>query len=189
MNDFSTPITRRVNFQWYLAFAASWVHSQERFILKRGVPLTADQLSDARLVGVANPEHVRLLRVEEIPLPERPELRAMAEAMDLNGPSAPGLTLRYGIYIRSEFWGKRDVVVHKLAHTAQYERLGGARTFLECYLYQCLAVGKAAAPLEQEATDVARRICEPTPALNMPQVGWPAIQTDPPPIKRRRIPG
>jgi len=155
----------RVNFRWYLAVAASWVLSQERVILRKGVPLTAAQLADARLAGVLHPERVRLLRVEEVPLPEGPELRAMAEAMDLNGPIAPGMTLRYGIYVRAESWGKRQEVVHKLAHTAQYERLGGVRTFLECYLYQCLAVGKAAAPLEQEATEIAQRICKPTLAL------------------------
>lgn len=83
----------------------------------------------------------------------------MAEAMEVATPPARGLTLRYGIYIRSEYWGQRWLTVQKLAHTAQYERLGNVRVFIECYLYQCLAVGKAAAPLEQEAIMVANRIC------------------------------
>src|SRR5205814_1731935 len=65
----------RVNFQWYLAFAASWALSQERLILKKGIPLTTAQLNDARLAGVAYPQRVRLLVVEQIPLPAQPELR------------------------------------------------------------------------------------------------------------------
>jgi len=172
MNDPISLRPVRVNFQWYLAFAASWALSQERLILKKGIPLTTAQLNDARLAGVAYPHRVRLLVAEQIPLPAQPELRAMVEAMKLNAPTAAGLSLRYGIYVRSEYLGSRQALVHKLAHTAQYERLGGVRTFLEAYLYQCLAVGKIAAPLEQEATEVAERICGPAP--DIPTAPWPA---------------
>ena len=102
----------------------------------------------------------------------------MAEGMQLTAPPAPGLTLRYGIYICAEYWGQRELVVHKLVHTAQYERFGGVSTFLECYLYQCLAVGKIAAPLEQEASTVAQRICgalDKTPAglSDVANYDWP----------------
>ena len=83
----------------------------------------------------------------------------MAEAMQVTAPPVRGLTLRYGIYICAEYWGQREWVVHKLVHTAQYERLGSVPTFLECYLYQCLAIGYPSAPMEQEAIAVAQRIC------------------------------
>ncbi len=159
MNNLSSVTSVRVNFRWYLSLAASWALSQERLILEKGIRLSSTQLADARLAGVAQPERVRLLCVEEIPLPDHAELRAMAEAMELTTPAATGLALRYGICVRSEYWGQRWLTVHKLAHTAQYERLGGLRIFIECYLYQCLAVGNSAAPLEQEAINVANRIC------------------------------
>src|ERR1043165_4878821 len=110
----------RVNFRWYFSLAASWVLSQERIIMAKGKSLTPAQMWDARLAGIAHPERVRLLRVDQVPLPEHPELRAMAEAMKLSAPN--GLALRYGIYIRSDHWGRRSLLVHKLAHTAQYER-------------------------------------------------------------------
>jgi hypothetical protein len=61
-----------------------------------------------------------------------------AEKTGLISPMTIGLTLRYGIFIRSEFWGERRLVVHELVHTAQYERLGGFRPFLEQYLRECI---------------------------------------------------
>jgi len=64
-------------------------------------------MGDARRIGVAAPERVRLLQVEKIPLPEHPELRAAAQATGLLSPDTAGLTLRYGILMRSPFWGAR----------------------------------------------------------------------------------
>src|SRR5439155_25833465 len=83
------------------------------------------QIADARLVGVAEQERVRLLYVPEIPVPEHPALRAAANATQLISPFTGGLTLRYGILIRSDCRSRRPMVVHELGHTAQSDRLGG----------------------------------------------------------------
>ena len=93
--------------KWYLPLATAWVLQQERFILENGVPLSDFQLADAKLVGVAKPERVRLFRVEQIPLPEHPRLVEMKVAMELTNPALPGLALRYGIYLRADHWGQR----------------------------------------------------------------------------------
>jgi hypothetical protein len=62
------------------------------------------------------------------------------------------MSLRYGIFIRSDCWGDRQLVIHELAHTAQYERLGGIWPFLKLYLSECLVTpGYPFGPLEQEA--------------------------------------
>jgi len=159
----------------YLPLATAWILEQERFILENGVPLSDFQLADARLVGVARTERVRLFRVEQIPLPQHPDLEEMKEAMQLTTLALPGLALRYGIYLRADRWGQRRFVVHELAHTAQYERLDGVRAFLECYLYQCLAIGFTSAPMEQEAIAITQRICGPDRSLNMPKTPFAHI--------------
>jgi len=159
----------------FFPVAISWVLEQERFILENGVPLTDAQLADARLVGIAKPERIRLFRVEQIPLPAHPDLAEMKEAMKLTAPALPGLALRYGIYLRADHWGQRRFLVHELAHTAQYERLDGVRAFLECYLYQCLAIGFTSAPMEQEAIAITQRICGPDRSLNMPKTPFTHI--------------
>jgi hypothetical protein len=146
-------------FQELLPLACGWAEEQEAHILKLGLGLTAEQIADAKLIGVGHPDRVRLLSVDQVPVPEHPALRAAAEATSLISPLTAGLTLRYGIFIRSDCWGQRRLVVHELAHTVQYERLGGFRPFLERYLWECLTIGYPAAPLEQEAVATERRMC------------------------------
>jgi hypothetical protein len=55
-------------------------------------------LGDARLVGVAAPERVRLLYVPKIPIPDDPALRAAVQETQFLSPLTRGLTLRYGIF-------------------------------------------------------------------------------------------
>jgi len=68
-----------------------------------------------------------------------------------------GITLHYGILIREDCWGDRRLVVHELAHVAQYERLGGIGPFLRAYLRECLLEGYPNGALEREAIEVAAR--------------------------------
>ncbi len=146
-------------FQALLPLATAWAEEQEELILEKGTPLSATEIVDTKLVGVAQPERVRLLGVQQIPLPQHPELNVAAGASSLITPNTAGLTLRFGIYIRNDFWGNRRLIVHELAHTAQYERLGGFTQFLQQYLFECLTIGHPAAPMEQEAIAVAKRVC------------------------------
>ncbi len=142
-----------------LPLACDWAEQQERLILRQGLPLSSDQLDDARRLGVAHPGRVRLLGVASVPVPEHPALRAAAEATQLISPFTSGLTVRYGIFIRQDCWGERRLVVHELVHTSQYERLGGFQPFLQQYLHECLTIGYLAAPLEQEAVVTTARLC------------------------------
>jgi hypothetical protein len=143
-----------------LPLACAWAEGQEQLVLKQGVALTDKQIADARRIGVAAPERVRLLQVDEIPLPEDPELHAAAKTTGLLSPDTAGLTLRYGILIRSPFWGARDLVVHELVHVWQYEQFGGFSPFLRQYLWEYLTLGYANAPMEQEAQSIAVTICD-----------------------------
>jgi hypothetical protein len=146
-------------FKLLLPLACAWAEEQERVILRDGVPLTISQLVDARRIGVSHPDRVRLRVVEEIPLPTHPDLRMAAEMTGLISPMTIGLTLRYGIFIRSDCWGERRLVVHELVHTLQYERLGGFTPFLQQYLHECITIGYPAAPMEQEAKRIEGEMC------------------------------
>src|SRR3989442_6208771 len=147
-------------FKMLLPLACDWAEEQEHVILQDGVPLTTAQVADARRVGVAQPERVRLQVVEEIPLPTHPDLRMAADRTGLISPMTSGLTLRYGIFIRSDCWGERRLVVHELVHTMQYERFGGFMPFLRQYLHECITIGYPAAPMEQEAKRIEREMCD-----------------------------
>jgi len=146
-------------FKALLPLACAWAEDQERAILRDGVALSPTQISDAMMIGVTHPERVRLLNVARIPVPEHPALRAAAETTQLISPRTAGLTLRYGIFIRADYWNDRPLVFHELVHTLQYERLGGFSQFLERYLQECITIGYPAAPMEQEAVSTTARLC------------------------------
>lgn len=146
-------------FQELLPLACQWAEEQERIILRDGVPLTPTLRADALRIGIAEPDQVRLRVVGSIPVPSHPILKQAADLTGLLSPLTAGLTLRYGIFVRSDCWGDRRLVVHELAHTAQYERLGGFSPFLRQYLTECLTMGYPAAALEQEAKKIENQIC------------------------------
>jgi len=154
MNQITPP-----QFEKLLPLARSWAEAQERIILQTGVALTEPQVADARLVGVARPEAVRLLQVPQIPMPDNPALARAAEITGLITPQTIGFTVSYGIYIRSDHWGERRLLVHELTHTMQFERLGGMGAFLRQYLTECISVGFSGAPMELEALKVEREMC------------------------------
>jgi hypothetical protein len=143
-----------------MPLACAWAEKQEAVIMRDGVVLTANQILDAKQIGITAPERVRLRVVEKIPSPLHPLLRWAGRKTGLVSDSTIGLTLRYGIFIRSDHWGERRLVVHELAHTAQYERLGGFRPFLESYLLECItAPGYPFGDLEQEAKSIEYDLC------------------------------
>ena len=145
-------------FEILLPLASAWAEEQERIILRDGVPLNESQMIDARALGICHPEQVRLLSVSTVPLPADPSLKTAAQAIQLITPLTRGLTLRYGIYIHSDCWMNRRLIVHELVHTSQYERLGGFMPFLQQYLNECITIGYPEAPMEQEAITIAAKL-------------------------------
>jgi hypothetical protein len=144
-------------FEELLPLACRWVEEQERGILRDGLPLNQEQLEIARKIGIRDVRRIRLLEVDQVPEPDDPVLQAAAEAAGLISLLTSGLTARYGILIRSDYWGNRRLLAHELAHVAQYERLGGIEPFLRCYLTECLNTGYPNGELEQEAKAVEKR--------------------------------
>jgi hypothetical protein len=142
-----------------LPLAADWAAQEQRRILRDGVPLSEEEIADAKAIGVKAPERVRLLQVDAIPAPAHPTLRAACETINFLTAAPRGLTFQYGIFVRSDCWKDRHLLAHELAHTAQYERLGGIVPFLKNYIFQCATVGYREAPMEQEAIMLAVNTC------------------------------
>jgi hypothetical protein len=142
-----------------LPLATQWVTEQQQRVLCEGVPLSKSEMADARAIGVRNPERVRLLRVDSIPVPVNPILKAAAASINFITAAPRGLALDNGIFVRTDHWRDRALIAHELVHTAQYQRLGGVLPFLQTYIAQCATVGYQQSPLELEATAVAERIC------------------------------
>jgi hypothetical protein len=141
-----------------LPSAVKWVSAQEEEILSRGIALTPGQLQDAMKAGVHLPGKIRLLHVDEVPMPVHPMLSKIALETGLVGKATAGMTLRYGIYIREDVRLNRELHVHEFVHVGQYERMGSIEAFLRDYLKECIDPGYPLGPMEREAIDAARRI-------------------------------
>jgi hypothetical protein len=130
--------------------AIAWANEREAEILRNGVLLNATGVAVARSVGVVSPELIRILLVQELPLPEDAELRQAAILTGLLGPEMVGLTLGYGIYI-CRGHESIDLLAHECRHVYQYERTGSIGSFLPLYLQQIVTLGYKDAPLEVDA--------------------------------------
>jgi hypothetical protein len=146
-------------FEALLPLAAQWAAEQEAQVLREGEPLTEEEIVDAKAVGVREPERVRLLQVDSIPSPTHPMLKAAYDAIDFVASAPRGLTVQYGIFVRTDCRQDRHLLVHELVHISQYERLGGILPFLSGYILQCATIGYREAPLEQEAIAISERVC------------------------------
>jgi hypothetical protein len=139
-----------------------WVRRQEKMILRKGAPLDDAQIADARRIGVVYPERVRTLVVKTIPPRLSRPIAALAARLGLAPSSTIGMALGYGIFLRADFAASRALLLHELAHTAQYERLG-FRPFLAQYLHECLAGGYPNGALEREAQRLATEVVHRSP--------------------------
>lgn len=142
-----------------LPHAVTWAQQQEAQILRDGAALNEHEVTLARELGVQEPTRVRLLKVDEMPQPQQPILRAAALQSGFFTPGTQGMTLGAGVFIARERWGDLDLIAHELVHVAQYEMLG-IETFLQRYLRECLTVGYWNAPLEIEAREASARVLE-----------------------------
>ena len=130
--------------------AIAWAQRQSEFILQTGFSLTEKGVTLATQVGVSKPGLVRIHYVSELPLPDDPVLREVAQHTGLIGPGMIGLTLGHGIFI-VDGHGDARLISHELRHVHQYEQYGGIDAFMPVYLAQIASVGYRDAPLEQDA--------------------------------------
>ncbi len=128
-----------------------WAWRQERRTLREGRPLFTSEWSAAVRVGVRHPEKVRVLSVDEIPMPGFPWMHRIAARWGFDRRHIGGLCLRYGLLLRRDLAAHPQIMAHELVHTHQYERHGSLTGFLRTYLLQCLRNGYANSALEREA--------------------------------------
>jgi hypothetical protein len=147
-------------FQTILSLAIPWAKEQEELILARGVSLVAQHLADARLVGVQDPSRIRVLVVERLPLPENPLLAQFAREKQILTTASRGCTFGYGIMIRADCWGDRELLVHNLVHVAQCERIPDLETCIREYVSDRTQCAKfTTGSFEEEARRITRQIC------------------------------
>jgi hypothetical protein len=152
-----SPLIEQTLVELVLPIACAWVRAEERDILRKGEALNEAQLTDARQIGIAAPERIRIQIVETIPPRLDPVLLFLARKFGMSFNGTIGMALGHAIYLQRDHAGSRALLLHELAHVAQYERLG-LRHFLRQYLRECLMEGYPLGALEAEAREVTESL-------------------------------
>jgi hypothetical protein len=148
------------DFERLAPLASEWAKTQEAYILEHGVPLSKNQIADARRAGVNDPGRVRVLVVDRIPLPDDKELADAARHAQIITEASRAVAIGYGIIIRADSWQNRELLLHQLVHVAQCERSGGLESFVDEYLLDRRSSRDfSLGSLEDEARSLARKIC------------------------------
>lgn len=130
--------------------AVIWAESVAIDVASRGAALDPSMQSDAMTVGVQQPDRIRVLMVERLPLPTDAELQMAALQTGLLGPTMVGLTLGYSILICRGHMTRR-LLSHEYRHVFQYEQAGSIAAFLPRYLKSIVQVGYQNCPFEKDA--------------------------------------
>jgi hypothetical protein len=136
----------------------SWITGLDKQANESGRTLNPLEYDLARKVGVDRPEDVRILSVPQIPKPDHPRVRDLAEKAGLLTPDTGGLTAVHGVIVRSDRVNDLRLLAHEFVHVEQYERLG-MESFLLEYIQQLNEHGYQKAPFEQEAKAKAMKAC------------------------------
>lgn len=128
----------------------AWYDAVETQYAPQGRPLTVAETDMARRLGVARPAELRVVVLENFPMPADAELRAEAEAYGLGSPFEGGRTHGSVILLKPDLAGNSTVLRHEFVHVAQQDRMG-RDAFLRRYLVEMEILGYARSPLELEA--------------------------------------
>lgn len=143
--------------------ALAWQGSVEQDALSNGRPLTSEEMTDARAMGVQHPDRIRIYTVDKIPAFGK----SSGSILNMFSMSrAGGLTTGYGVTILHRFEDTRWLKTHEFVHVAQFEDAGNEgmarRYLLEMYTLpgnlipiEREAIARSEAYLQQTAPDYA----------------------------------
>ena len=131
--------------------AVAWAEGLAAEARARGTALSVPLAEIARRAGVRAPEKVRILVMDEIPLPDDPALQGAALSVGLSQSDAAGMTLGHAVFLRRGYESDVRVISHELRHVAQYEACGGIAGFLAVHLADLVAFGYEDSPFEVDA--------------------------------------
>ena len=151
-------------FEQLLPLACEWALAQEQIILARGASLGPQHIADAERAGVQDCSRIRVLVVDRIPIPDNERLAKAAHRSQIITTATRGVAFGYGIIIRADSWGDRELLAHQLVHVAQYERNHDLDSCITDYLRERHTCAEfTIGSLEEEARRVAHEICAAHP--------------------------
>ena len=130
--------------------AISWAEAEAARGVTVGREPNDREREFASKMGVMHPDRIRVITVEQLPMPTDPLLRSAAEQTGFLNPGMVGLTLGYSVFICGGHETSR-LLSHEFRHVYQYEQAGSIAAFLPGYLLQIVEQGYAGSAFEADA--------------------------------------
>ena len=146
----SPPATVTEKIEQILPLVLEWYTRTERQLLPLGRSLTQTERQRARELGVRAPQEVRVVVLQQFPMPDNEYIRREAIKHGIGSPDEGGRTHGYAIMLKPEYQDDSLILYHELVHVAQQDRMG-REAFLRQYLTELETLGYARSPLELEA--------------------------------------
>ena len=134
--------------------ALQWLNETESELLGKGKALSEENITMAETVGVQHPDRVRVVILEQFPMPANDVLRIEASKYGLGSEAEGGRTMGYVIMLKKKYANERWILAHELTHVAQQERMG-RDVFIRRFIAEHEMMGYRRAPLELEANKLA----------------------------------
>jgi Domain of unknown function (DUF4157) len=135
-----------------------WAERMEAKALTEGEPLGDELKNTAKVLGIKQPDAVRVLVVQKILEPESPRIVELSARFGLSFSGSAGMTLGHAIFVLGSSANDRRVLTHELVHVRQYENSKNIATYLNDYVQQMVLSGYRNMPLEVEAVNETNRI-------------------------------
>jgi hypothetical protein len=140
-----------------LPLAVDWAERMQAEIRRLGRPLSPSEMEMASSMDVRHPAQIHISEVQTIPDPDNPYLAELAQRTGLLTSLTAGLTLGYGVFLRSDQAKDGRVKAHEFRHVAQYECAGSIDEFLRFYLRELIHFGYGPGPLEVDAAEASQK--------------------------------
>lgn len=140
--DTLTPLT----LEWYKQIESQY--------LAKGRELTEEEIKIAREVGVAQPEHVRVIILNDFPLPANKTLYNHTKQYGLGTTAESGRTMGNIVMLKARVQDQRWMLAHQLSYIAQQQRMG-RREYIRRFIAEREIMGNKRAPMVLKANKVA----------------------------------
>ncbi len=135
-------------------FILEWVQRLQKKVFLEGKSLSNDLIPIAKKAGIKNIENVKVLRVDNILLPELDSIATLQKLNGLISSQTAGLTLGYAIILKRS--SSDTVLIHELRHVAQFELFESVHDFVNFYIKEIEKFGYGHGPLEKDAIDFVK---------------------------------
>ena len=144
------PATLRTELKLLVPMAIKWYDEVERKYYSQGRILTYTEKIRAKDIGIQNVNRLRIVILNELPMPDTILLRKKAEKYGLGNSYEGARTMGNIIFIKPRYKDNSTIISHELVHIYQQEVLG-RKAFIERYIIEMEIMGYLRSPLELEA--------------------------------------